>query len=311
MSLVTWQEFTAGARPQGGSIVEDLRDFIENVSPVDRPALARFRKSRVNTTFVEWQEDTLAARALNATVEGAAFTNPALTTPSRLFAHVQSFADWGRVSDEQRLVQHAGLDDMMTYQENKSVQTVMNDIEHALHRGSSVTGATSAARQFQGLLNIFGGETFTSSSGTTLTEEVYGDYIQSFTDNDFDVFPTLTFVNSWLKRTISLYSTNVTRNVNASEKIQILTIERHNTDFGDTFVHYSRDQLRAATKTAEGNSLVILDPNFFETGWLRPLISERLARDGLRDRFQVNAMMTLIFRTAKAGGGATGVVANI
>ena len=56
---------------------------------------------------------------------------------------------------------------------------------------------------------------------------------------------------------------------------------------------------------------MILDPNFFETGWLRPLISERLARDGLRDRFQVNAMMTLIFRTAKAGGGATGVVANI
>lgn len=311
MSLVTWQEFTSGARPQGGSIVEDLRDFIENVSPVDRPALARFRKSRVNTTFVEWQEDTLSARALNATLEGAAFTNPALTTPSRLFAHVQSFADWGRVSDEQRLVQHAGLDDMMTYQENKSVQTVMNDIEHALHRGSSTTGETNVARQFQGLLNIFGTETFTSSSGTTMTELVYGDYIQSFTDNDFDVFPTLTFVNSWLKRTISLYSTNVTRNVNASEKIQILTIERHNTDFGDTFVHYSRDQLRAVSRTTEGNSIVILDPNFFETGWLRPLISERLSRDGLRDRFQINAMMTLIFRTAAAGGGADGVVANI
>jgi len=311
MSLVTWQEFTAGGRPQGGSIVEDLRDFIENVSPVDRPALARFRRSKVATTFIEWQEDTLAARAHNATVEGAAFTNPALTTPSRLFAHVQSFAEWGRVTDEQRLTQHAGLDDMLTYQENKRVQEVMNDIEHALHRGSSVSGATSAARQFQGLLNIFGNETFTSSSGTTLTELVYGDYIQSFTDNDFDIFPTLTFVNSWLKRTISLYSTNVTRNVNASDKIQILTIERHNTDFGDTFVHYSRDQLRAATRTSQGNSLVILDPNFFETGWLRSLMSERLSRDGLRDRFQINAMMTLIFRTAKAGGGATGVVANI
>jgi hypothetical protein len=311
MSLVTWQEFTSGGRPQGGSIVEDLRDFIENVSPVDRPALARFRRSRVPTTFVEWQEDVLEDRGHNATVEGAAFTNPGLTAPARLFAHVQSFSDWGRVADEQRLTQHAGLDDMLTYQENKAVQQVMNDIEHAIHRGSSITGATSAARQTAGLLNIFGTETFTSSSGTTLTEEVYGDYIQSFTDNNFDVFPTLTFVNSWLKRTISLYSTNVTRNVNAAEKIQILTIERHNTDFGDTFVHYSRDQLRAANKTSQGNSIVILDPNFFETGWLRSLMSERLARDGLRDRFQINAMMTLIYRTAKAGGGATGVVANI
>lgn len=53
MSLVTWQEFTSGGRPQGGSIVEDLRDFVENVSPVDRPALARFRRSRVPTTYVE------------------------------------------------------------------------------------------------------------------------------------------------------------------------------------------------------------------------------------------------------------------
>jgi hypothetical protein len=300
MSLVTWQEFTSGGLPQGGTIVEDLRDFVENVSPVDRPALARFRKSRVATTYPNWLEDTLSARAHNATVEGAGFTSPALSTPSRIFQHVQSFSDWGRVADEQRLVQHAGLDDMLTYQENKSVQTVLNDIEHTIHRGSSATGATNAARQFGGLLNIFGTATMTSSSGTTLTETIYGDYIQSFTDNSYDIFPTLTFVNSFLKRTISLFNTNITRNVEAAAKIQILTIERHTTDFGDTFVHYSRDQLNAANKTSQGNSLVILDPNFFETGWLRSLMSERLARDGLRDRFQVNAMMTL-----------KGVVANI
>jgi len=48
--LLTWQEFTSGGRPQGGSIPEDLRDFVENVSAKDRPALALIRKSRVNTT---------------------------------------------------------------------------------------------------------------------------------------------------------------------------------------------------------------------------------------------------------------------
>lgn len=50
--LLTFQEFTAGGRPQGGTIPEDLRDFVENVSAKDRPALALFRRSRVNTTFV-------------------------------------------------------------------------------------------------------------------------------------------------------------------------------------------------------------------------------------------------------------------
>jgi hypothetical protein len=309
-TLLTWQEFTAGGRPQGGSIPELLLDFIENVSPIDRPALALLRKVRVSGTYVEWQEDALASRAHNAWLEGVDSTNPDLTTPSRKFTHVQNFMKFGEVSDIQRYVDHKGFNDAYMYQENKKVNELLNDIEHTLHRGSAATGATDTARQFPGLLNILT-TNFTSSSGTTLTEEVFNNLLQLFYDNAVDVTPSVAFVNSWLKRTISLYSTNVTRFMPAMTPVQKLVIEEHQSDFGTVRIYLSRDQLKSASKVTSGNSIVFIDPSYFETGWLSPLTSEQLARQGSKTRFMIQANMTLIYRTEKAGGGGTDFVPYI
>jgi hypothetical protein len=305
----TWQEFTASGRPQGGSIPEDLRDFVENVSPIDRPALALFRRTKVNTTFIEWLEDSLPSRAYNAWIEGVDATDLSLGMPTRSYTHVQTFARWGKASDEQRAVDHKGFSDTLLYKENQAIQATLNDIEHAIHRQSAATGSTSAARKLNGLLNIFS-TNFTASSGTTFTESVWGDLVQLFRDNT-DVKPTVCFVNSYLKRTISQFDTKVTRNVGAAEKIQYNVIERHVSDFGDINIFHSRDQLSAASKTTYGNSIVLLDPAYFETGWLQPLMSEVLARAGLSTQFQISAMLTLLYRSEKAGGGGTGFVSYI
>jgi hypothetical protein len=298
--LQTWQEIPATGRPTGGSIVEDLRDFVENVSAVDRPALSLLRKSRVKTQFVEWLEDTLPARAHNAADEGAAATQPALTTPSRTVAHVQTFADWGMVSDVQRAVEHAGMEDMELYQENKSVKSVLNDIEHAIHRGSAETGASGTARQMAGFLNCITTNA-TNVSGVTLTEDIFGDIIQLFVDGGTEIRPSVGFVNSYLKRTISQYSTSVTRNIEAAARTQLLVIERYESDFGAMDIYFSRDQLKGTTRTGDLNSLVIIDPQYFELGWLQSLMSEQLARNGLRTQFQVSAMLTLVYRAEKGG----------
>jgi hypothetical protein len=310
--LVSWQEFTSGARPQGGSIPEDLKDWVENVSAKDRPVLALIRKSRVGTTYVEWQEDVLPARALNAWIEGVGQTDVALTTPTRNFAHVQNFARWGMVSDVQRAVEHKGFADAYMYQEKKAIDATLNDIEHALSRQTSVTGATSAARQFKGLIPIMQtSSNYTQLTGITLTEGIFGDLMQLFVDNGTEIRPNVALVNSFLKRTISNFTTNVTRNVEASARLQTNIVERHSSDFGDVDIFYSRDQLKATSKTAVGNSLVLLDPSFFEAAWLQPLMSEVLARNGLRTQFQISAMCTLIYRTSLAIGGCSDCIANL
>jgi hypothetical protein len=304
--LGIYQEFTDGGRPQGGTIPEDLRDFVENVSAKDRPALALFRKTRVNSTFIEWLEDFLPARAHNAHVDGAGETDPDLVVPTRSFTHVQTFARWGRVDDVQRAVEHKGFADSFLYQEKKAIDATLNDIEHAVQRGSAATGATDSTRQFNGLLNAL--TTFmTDESGVTMIEDVFSDLVQLFVDGGTEIRPSVALVNSYLKRTISQYTTKVTRNIDAAARAQINVVERHSSDFGDIDIFYTRDQLKGTTKAGPGNSIVILDPSYFEVAFLQPLMSETLARNGLRTSFQISAMCTLIYRTQKAGGGARNV----
>lgn len=309
-NLVTWDEFTSGGRPQGGTIAELVLSEVTNLVSRRRPLMASIGQRDVTGTFVELLTDSLDARGHNANVEGVAATNPDLTQPLRHFVHVQSFAKWGVVSDEQRLVRHY-TEDPYLYQIRKQLETMMNDIEHTLHRGSAATGATSATRQFAGLLNIFDSNTFTSSSGTTLTEEVLVDLLQVFRDQSLDVVPTQAYVAGFLKRTISEFSTRVTRNVDAVQRLQTLIIERHASDFGDLDVLYSEDQLQAASKTAQGNSICFIDPTLFKVGWMRRPMVEALSRDGLRDRFQMNAQATLLYQNDDGGGGGTGFVSYI
>jgi hypothetical protein len=229
--------------------------------------------------------------------------------------HVQSFAEWGIVSDEQRLVGHYN-EDPYTYQVRKKLNALLNDIEHALHRGSAVSGAAASTRQFAGLLNIADSTTVTTfladaASTVTLTEEVMIDLMQVFRDNSLDVLPSQLYVNSFLKRTISEFSTRVTRNADAAARRQELIIERHTSDFGDLDVMYSEDQIQGAAKGTPGHSMSFIDPQFFQVGWLRPPTVENLTRDGFRDRFQINAQATLVFRNTSGQGHALNLAGYI
>lgn len=319
-TLLTYAELTGSAGPKGsGSIIEDLRDVLENVSATDRPALALFRKSRVRTHYVEWLKDSLGARGQAGQLEGAEFPSPApaLTTPSRLTNSVQIFAKWGQVSDLQRQVQHAATGDMFLYQEGKAVAECLNDMEHAIHRGSMVTGTSGgvggAGRQMTGLLNIqeASGNNYTDITGTTMTEKVFNDFMQNFVDNGTEIRPSVCFVNSFLKRTISQYTTAVTRNIQAAAREQMLVVDRYEGDFGATDIFYSRDQLNSASSTVSGSSMIMLDPMFFELGFLQTLLSEQLSRTGLSNRFQISSVMTLIYRSDLANQTAFNAIPYI
>lgn len=89
MPLLTYNEFAASSQ-KGGSVREDLLDFIENLSPRDTPLYNNLGDVSVSAGFVEWQEDTLPAAAANSWQEGVAATDINLTVPSRSYAIVQN-----------------------------------------------------------------------------------------------------------------------------------------------------------------------------------------------------------------------------
>lgn len=162
------------------------------------------------------------------------------------------------------------------------------------------------------MLNIAGSTTLTNGSAMTLTEDVFIDLQQVFTDQNWDIVPSQCYVNSWIKRTISQYSTKVTRNVNAAERVQELIIERHTSDFGNVDVMHSIDQLKGATKSSTGgNSVMFVDPSFYAKAWMQAPKVEQFSRTGFSDKFAVSAKVALLFKTTKAVGGATNVSSYI
>jgi len=311
-TLVTYDEIAAGGPGQGAQTLREIvMGDVVNVVSARRPVQALLGTEAAEALFFERLEDTLEARAHNAVQEGADFTAPDLTQPVRLQFIVQRFARWGQVSDEQRDTAHYTRDPF-SYQAAKQMQHLLNDIELAVIRGSAVTGTSGTARQLQGLLNIFTGTvTTTDSSGTTYTERVLVDHLQVFPDNKYDVHINTAIVGARLKRTISEFSTKVTRNIEASARMQLLVVERHSSDFGDVDVVYSEDVPQSATVTAQGNSVIYLDREMFKVSWFKLPTFEQLSRAGFSNRFQETGQCTLTYRTAKAGGSATSYVANI
>src|SRR5206468_7632348 len=101
----------------------------------------------------EYLEDTLVGATVNSWAEGVAATDVNLTTPARNISIVQNFQKHFQVSGRQQAVVHAGLANMLSYQEMKKAKELKTDIELSLHRGSAVSGDTNVARQFVGFLN--------------------------------------------------------------------------------------------------------------------------------------------------------------
>lgn len=292
--LVTWAEIVASSLRSDKSLREELHDAVYNVAPSETPILSSLGDAAVKSRFPQWQTDTYRAAAGNAVVEGFSYTAYALTVPSRADNVVQTFYASGQVSDTQRNVDHAGMDDPLGYYEAKSVVEIKKDIELALIKGSAATGTTNTATRMNGLMNVISTNK-TSLSGITFTENIFNNLLQLAWTNTA-VMPTDVYVGPRLKRTITGYSTKVTPFISAQDKKQILTITQYESDFGAYRLHLHRELTSAASSV---NELVAINPAWFATGWLQPLRREVLSRDGLSYRYQMSCETTLLHRNQR------------
>ena len=200
---------------------------------------------------------------------------------------------------------HAGFDDPVVYFEAKDLVELKKDIELALVRGSAVTGTTNTANQMNGILNVISTNN-TNLSGVTLSEKVFNDLLV-LTWNNTRKMPTEIYVSPNLRRTIANYSTKVTPFIAAERKEQILAVDTYANDFGI----FSLITHRELTNGDDDNELFGIDPTALSTGWLQPVRREILARDGRSVRYQISAMLTLLYANEKAFFAASNVQHNI
>ena len=133
-------------------IREDLADAIYDISPIQTPFLSMAPRGKASARYCEWQVDSLAAATTNAHIEGDDSSAGAVTGTTRPGNRVQILKKVVSVSGTTEAVNKAGRRSEMAYQMQKRAKEMKRDLEKALTGNSGTTsGSTTAAATMAGL----------------------------------------------------------------------------------------------------------------------------------------------------------------
>lgn len=273
---------------------EDLLDVITNISPTETPMFSSFGKAKAKSTYHEWLTDSLAAATANAHVEGADYSFSKRAARTRLGNWTQIFQTPVEVSDTQRVVESAGVEDEFAYQMAKALKEHARDIEYALVKGTGNSGASGTARELKGVLSWISTnvETGTGTGNEALTEDMFNDALQSIWSNGGK--PDTAFANGFQKRQISAFTAGSTKFVQADEKELIAGVDVYDSDFGRIKI--------VADRFMDTDKVAILQSDLWKVAVLRPTKSIDVAKVGSATRAVVETELTLESRN-EAGSG--------
>jgi len=278
---------------------EDLLDVITNISPLDTPMFSAFGKSKAKGTYHEWLSDELAAATANAHVEGADYVFARRNPRVRTGNYTQIFVTPVEVSDTQRAVETAGLEDEYAYQMAKALKEHARDIEYAFASTANTgnSGASGTARQLKGVMawitttNITG----TGSGDETLTETMFNDALQAIWNKGGR--PDTVYANGFQKRKISGFTASSTKFVEASEKEIVAGVDVYDSDFGRVKI--------VADRYMDAAQVAILQSDLWKTAVLRPTKHIEVAKVGSATRGVIETELTLESRNEAGSGKIT------
>lgn len=221
-------------------IVKDVQAEIELLTPVENLLMRSLRKSSAQSTVHQWQDDTLATPASAATPEIYAHTATALTTPTLRTNLISHEYVAGSVSEAQMKVSHWSGKDEYARQVAKKMQDWSNSAEFDLLRSSLVSGVSGTAPRMNGVIRTLSTNVTAQTSGTIFSESILIGLLKLTWDNSNGESATDLLVGSNVKSRISQFTTGLTKNVNASEKMAGQVVQQYESDYGTVNVHLHR-----------------------------------------------------------------------
>jgi len=274
---------------------EDLTDIISIITRHDTPLFASLQKVAARATYHEWQTDTLATGQANAQIEGTDFAFSIPQARTRLGNYTQIFTKTLEVSETQRTVSVAGLDDEFAYQMEKRMKEIATDVEKALITGTGNSGASGTARELQGILAFIttNVESGTGSGAEALTEDMYNDLLQQVWEQGGR--PDYTYVNGFQKRQISGFSTSNTRYLEITGEGELKnTIAVYESDFGRQRIELD--------SFADNDKVMALQRDMWAVAQLRPMRVVDVATVGDAKRGALVGELTMEARNEASSG---------
>ena len=310
---------------------EDLEDVIYDISPAATPFMSNAPRGKATQRLHEWQTDTLASATVNAALEGDDASGTAATATKR-------FANYCMISSKVPVVtgtlessDTAGRRSEMAYQVSKRLTELKRDIETAMLGCQGATaGAAGSARVAAGVGRWIFDEADTNpgnaiwtavgfstpgiasgapdlpasstSSVSAITEGRLKSAIALAWADGGD--PTIIMCNAALKMTLSGFTGIATRykDVNGNEPAAIIgAADVYVSDFGTHYI--------VANRFMPAGNVYVLDMDYWEIAYLRPVQQFDLAKTGDSESKQILAEYTLVARNPNASAKVCGMAA--
>lgn len=287
-------------------MVEDVTNEVVNVDYTSTPFYSGLAESEATNTLHQWLNDTLAASALNAAIEGNDITFTDRTEPSRGTNVVQLFQKDIRVSNTAQRVAHYGTGDPYAYQKTKVMKELARDIEKALVAGTRASGSSGVARQLDGAIALITTNKTARNSGTSLSETEFNDIVEGIFTSGTDISVDKAFTGSSLKRAISGYTAGSTKFVDANGNKLYNSFSVYESDFGVVTVQLERE----VPTTAGNKGILLVDSSKWRVSYLTDGRPQHipLATIGSAKRGMLEAELTLEALNEKSSAYRSGYV---
>ena len=117
--------------------VEDITDFVINLSPDETLLTSKFGRTSIIGTEHSWLSDSLRPAQTNKTVEKVDFSTIEATPRKRQSNYVQQFVAGYMITDISQSVKKYGVKDEMSYQMVKASKEIGRDLEYAVTTNST------------------------------------------------------------------------------------------------------------------------------------------------------------------------------
>lgn len=294
---------------------EDLTDTIWNVDPVETPFVTAIQKAKCTAPLHEWQTDSLAAAATNAFVQGddvATFT--AVDATTRLGNRTQISRKEFLISGTQEVVLKAGRKSEIAMQLVKKGKELRRDVEYnmlAVNQAAVAASSGTAPRAASVMSWIktntskdAGGSdpSTADGAGTRSDSSTLRTYVESYLKTVLAAIwaasgdqPDSIFVPGTLKQTMSTFSGNTNRYLDAAGKALITSIEVYESDFSSIKVVPCRQQ--------RARDVFVINTDLWAVAFLRPVMMKELAVTGDAEKRLLITEWTLEARNEKGNGG--------
>lgn len=294
------------ASDQLDSVLSILKDISPNV---DNYFTTNLKVSPVATnTLHEWPVyNTARPTSVTMVVEGADATIQDLTTPSRSNNRVGIVDEVVQVTSTDMGISTLTGEDQMSFQKREGLTRLKAKMEWLTINGVLAAGSSGVAAQMAGIERCISTLVTARASGTSFTETELNDIVQDSWDNVGSAYVGDTLVCPVvIKRRVATFTTNNTRNIDASAKKLDAEVRVYDSEVGQTVMIIPHKDVRT---TAGSLAVMLLREELYAHSFLAKEGEPKwvpLARTGHAEKGMYQTQFTVVSHAQRASVRRTG-----